>query len=112
MLELDLEQPHDLDADAGHAGNANAGELVAAEDLLDVALGDHVAGRRTPVSGHDNATVANGGHDRGAARKPLPARPPAAAPGHGHDTRDLSVVASTAAARQQFGRRHGQEITE
>ena len=45
VLELDLEQPDELDGEPGGAGDADAGVLVGREHLLDVALGDDVAHR-------------------------------------------------------------------
>ena len=50
VLELDLEQPDDLEPHPGHAGDADARVLVRAEDLLDVTLRDEVAGCRPPVA--------------------------------------------------------------
>src|SRR5262249_59629104 len=44
VLELKLEQPDELEPDPGHAGDADAGVVVAAEHLLDVPLRDQVAG--------------------------------------------------------------------
>ena len=69
VLELDLEQPDQLDADAGHPGDPHAGELVAAEHLLDVTLRDHVPGHGPAVARHHDAALAPGGHDRGAVRQ-------------------------------------------
>ena len=69
VLELDLEQPHHLDREAGGAGDADAGELVGGEDLLDVALGDDVAHRGAPVAGHHDAAGERRGDDRGAVRR-------------------------------------------
>src|SRR6202012_5580027 len=45
MLELHREQADELQAHAGRAGDRDGRELVAAEDLLHVLLGDHVARR-------------------------------------------------------------------
>src|ERR1700729_2080450 len=45
MLKLYLEEPHHGQRDAPRAGDADRRELVAAEHLLGVALGDHVAHR-------------------------------------------------------------------
>ena len=68
VLELGLEQPHHLDREAGGAGDADRGELVGREDLLDVALGDDVAHRGPAVTGHDHAAGERRRHDRGAVR--------------------------------------------
>ena len=69
MLKLELEQPDELKADPGHAGDPDAGEVVTAEHLLDVPLGDHVPGGRAPVARHDHAAVVVHGHDRGPVRE-------------------------------------------
>ncbi len=69
VLELDLEQPDQLDPDARDAGDADAGELVAAEHLVDVALHDHVPRGRPPVADHDHAALAGRGDDRGPVRQ-------------------------------------------
>ena len=68
VLELDLEQPDQLDGQPGRAGDADAGELVGREDLLDVALGDDVAHRRPTVAGHHDAVAERRSDDRGAVR--------------------------------------------
>ena len=68
MLELDLEQPDDLDGQPGGARDADAGELVGREDLLDVALGDDVAHGRSPVTRHDDAAGEGRRDDRRAVR--------------------------------------------
>jgi hypothetical protein len=49
--------------------DADDGELVGLEDLLDVALGDDVAHGRAPVAGHDDAVLVRDGDDRGAVRR-------------------------------------------
>ena len=69
VLELGLEQPDHLDGEAGGAGDPDGGELVGREDLLDVALGDDVAHRGPPVTGHHHAAGEGGGDDRGAVRR-------------------------------------------
>ena len=74
VLELDLEQPDHLDREAGGAGDADRGELVGLEDLLDVALGDDVAHRGAPVAGHHDAAADGRRDDRGGVRaSPAPA---------------------------------------
>ena len=71
VLELGLEQPDQLDREARGAGDADRGELVGREDLLDVALGDDVAHRGPPVAGHHHAAREGRGDDRGAVRGEL-----------------------------------------
>jgi hypothetical protein len=68
VLELDLEQAHELDGDAGGPGDADAGVLVGGEHLLDRALGDDVAHRRPAVPGHHDAVGPRGRHDGGPVR--------------------------------------------
>ena len=60
----------------GGAGDADAGELVGGEDLLDVALGDDVAHRGAPVTGHHHAARERRGDDRGAVRREVGRRCP------------------------------------
>ena len=61
--------------DPGHAGDADAGVVVAAEHLLDVPLRDHVARGGPPVTGHDDAVVEVSRDDRGPVRQLPVARP-------------------------------------
>ncbi len=80
VLQLNLEQPDEIYPDAGHPRDPDAGELVAAEDLLDVPLRDHVPGRGAPIAGHHDATIEGSGNDRGAVavarRSPVITTPP------------------------------------
>ena len=68
VLELDLEQPDQLDRDPGGPGDADDRELIGREHLLDVALGDDVAHRGPPVAGHDHTAGEGRGDDRRAVR--------------------------------------------
>ena len=56
VLELDLEQPDELDGQSGGARDADEAVLVGREDLLHVAVGDEVAHGRATVAGHDHAS--------------------------------------------------------
>ncbi len=71
VLELHLEEPDQLDGDAGAAGDADARELVRREDLLDVALRDVVASGGAPVTGHHHAAGERRRDDRRAVRSDL-----------------------------------------
>ena len=96
VLELDLEQPDHLDGEPGRAGDADHGELVGREDLLDVALGDDVAHRGAPVAGHDDAAGEGGRDDRRAVRRQV-----------------AGVTGGDGApARQQVGRVRAEEVGE
>ena len=66
MLQLDLEQLDHLDRHPGRAGERDDAVVVGGEDLLDVALGDVVAGRRPPVAGHQHAVGVGQRHHGGA----------------------------------------------
>ena len=66
MLELDLEQPDDLDGQSGCARDTDQRVVVGSEHLLDVALRDEVARGRSPIAGHYNPALVHGGDDRGA----------------------------------------------
>ena len=68
VLELDLEQPHQLDADAGRARDADQRVRVGGVHLLDVAAGDQVAHGGPPVTGHHHAVGEGQRHDRGRVR--------------------------------------------
>jgi hypothetical protein len=100
VLELDLEQPHHLDGDAGTAGDADGGVLVGREDLLDVALGDDVAHRGAPVTGDDHAAGERRRDDGGAVRSEV------AGVGLGQP------LGYGATAGQQIGCLLGQEVAE
>src|SRR5690606_24212538 len=65
VFQLHLEELGQLDADAGGARDGDRGELVGAEQLVHVAVGDHVAGGRPAVTGQDDAAGEDQGHDRG-----------------------------------------------
>ena len=68
VLQLDLEQPDQLDADAGRAGDADQRVRVGGVDLLDVAAGDQVAHGGPAVAGHDHAVGVGQRDDRGGVR--------------------------------------------
>jgi hypothetical protein len=55
VLEFDLVELDQLDAEAGRARDADERVAVCGEDLLDVAAGDVVAHGGAPVAGHDDA---------------------------------------------------------
>jgi len=57
VLELDLEQLHDLDGQAGGARDPDGGVLVGGEDLVHVAVGDQVAHGGAAVPRHDDPAV-------------------------------------------------------
>jgi hypothetical protein len=59
MLQLDLEQAGEVESQAQRARDSYRGELIAAEHLVHVPLGDHAPGSGTPVTGQDHATVVN-----------------------------------------------------
>ena len=68
VLEFHLEQPGDVEGDAGRAGDAQHGVLVRREDLLDVPAGDDVAHRGAPVPGHQHAAGVAERDDGGGVR--------------------------------------------
>src|SRR6185437_7392638 len=66
VLELDLEQPDDLDGQSGCARDTYQRVVVGSEHLLDVALRDEIARGRSPIAGHHNPALVHGGDDGGA----------------------------------------------
>src|SRR5450755_714302 len=66
VLELNLKEAHEFDRETSRAGNADARMFVGLKHLFDVALGDDVAHRRSPVARHDDAAIKGDGHNRGA----------------------------------------------
>src|SRR6185369_10292461 len=69
VLQLDREQPGELDPHSDRARVAQGGELVAAEHLLQVPLGDEVPGGGPPVAGQHDPVITGRSHDRGAVRQ-------------------------------------------
>ena len=68
MLEFDGVEPGELDGDRGRPGDAGRRVVVGDVHLLDVAARDHVALRRSPVTGDEHATGELQCDDRGAVR--------------------------------------------
>ena len=66
VLELHLEELHELDGGPRGARDGDAGEFVGGEDLLHPPVGDHVAGSGAPVAGHHDALVVANREHRGA----------------------------------------------
>jgi hypothetical protein len=66
VLELGLEELGHLHRRAGGAGDADAGQLVGLEDLLDAAAGDLIARGRLAIAGHDHAVTEAHRKDRRA----------------------------------------------
>ncbi len=96
VLKLQLEELDHLHGQPGRTGDTHRRVLVGREDLLDVALRDHVAHGRPPVTGQDDAAGEGRRDDRGAVRR-------LDGPLHG---RQLPV------AREHPGRLLGQEVHE
>jgi hypothetical protein len=96
MLQLHLEQAHQLDTDAGRPGDADQRVRVGRMHLLDVPARDQVAHRRAPVTGHHDALARGDRHDRGAVRRDVGRQPRRQRP----------------APRQQLGAHLGQELRE
>src|SRR5699024_1485203 len=69
VLELELEEPHEVDGQARRAGDSDGGVRVGREHLLDLAVGDRRAHRRPPVTGHDDAAGVGERHDRRRVRR-------------------------------------------
>jgi hypothetical protein len=68
VLELQLEQLHDLDGLARCAGDGDHREIVGSEDLLHLVLGDGVPLGGAAVTGQDHAAAELHAEDRGAVR--------------------------------------------
>ena len=68
VLEFELVELHQLDAEPGRARDADERVAVGGEDLFDVAAGDVVAHGRAAVAGHDNAFGGAQGDDGGGVR--------------------------------------------
>jgi len=96
VFELHLEQPHQLDADAGRAGDADQRVGVGRVHLLDVPAGDQIAHGGAAVAGHHDALGGRDGHDGGAVRGDVGGEP----------------RRQRATARQQLGGGVGQELRE
>src|SRR4029079_14622816 len=60
VLELDLEQPDDLDGHSGCARDTDQRVVVGSEALLDIALRDEIARGRSPIAGHHNPALVRG----------------------------------------------------
>jgi hypothetical protein len=65
VLEFELVELDQFDAEAGRAGDADERVAVGREDLLDVAAGDVVAHGRAAVACHDDALGGAQGDDGG-----------------------------------------------
>src|SRR5699024_11285912 len=68
VLQLQLEQAHQLHRDPGGAGDPDHRVVVGGEHLLHAAVGDRGAHGRAAVTGHHHATGVGEGHDGGAVR--------------------------------------------
>src|SRR5450631_4521171 len=82
VLEFDLEQPYELDREAGGAGDANTRMLIGLEDLLDVACGDENEHRCAAVTRHHDAAIKGDRHNRCAVWCINDAGPEGATSGH------------------------------
>src|SRR5690348_8689663 len=67
--QLDREQPGELVPEAAGARVGISGEVVAAEHLLQVPLGDEVPHGGPPVAGQHDPVITGRGHDGGAVRQ-------------------------------------------
>ena len=70
VLELELEQPHDLDGLAGRARDRDRGEVVGGEDLLHLRVGDRVPRGGAAVARHHDAVGEPQAEDGGPLRRP------------------------------------------
>jgi hypothetical protein len=68
VFELQLEQTHHVDGRAGSSGDRDARVPIGREHLLDRAVADPVARRRTAVARHHHAVGVAHGDARGAVR--------------------------------------------
>jgi hypothetical protein len=68
VLQFDGEQSHHFHGDTGRPGDTHCGIVVDDEHLLDVALGDEIADRRSAIAGDEHPTAEGGRHDGGAVR--------------------------------------------
>ena len=75
VLELELEDADQLEAESCGPGDRHPGVAVRRVQLLHVALRDRAAGRCPPVGGHDDAFVEGDGRDRRAVPVELGRRP-------------------------------------